>query len=173
MYHHIIRNTISAILFFTSISISQQMKIMTDGDAAFVPEIKSIVEYADNKLTISTITNSSNNSEIDIKNNDEILYINGKRVKSLETFSKQYEGTEIGKEVKLGIKRKEQMLISSFVKQDPSKFKHKIMRVEGDPSENSSGDQEIKKDQVIMKREQQKIDSPNAEVQIKSKSTKK
>ena len=133
MVYNLIQKTFLFIVMISAIAFAQQrqMKIIGSGDVEFVPEIKGLVQFENDKLKISSLNlEISKQKKIDLKENDEVLYINGKRVKNLKSFKENYEATEIGKEVKLGIKRGDEKLIATFTKQDPSKFKHKIMRMD-------------------------------------------
>lgn len=132
--------TLAFILFTISLNTfaQKQMKIMTAGEIVLVPEISGVIEYADSELKIAAANMGpqSTTTTIDIKVDDKILFVNGNRVKTLDDFNKHYEGSEIGSEVKLGIKRGDERFIVAFTKADPSKFKHKVMRMEaGDKSE--------------------------------------
>jgi len=175
MYKNIILKISFILLFFSSLSFSQQMKIISGGEIAFVPEITGIIQYENNKLKIASINNAAKgNKKIDLQPEDEILFVNGNRVKSLESFNKYYEMTEIGAEVKFGVKRENQMLIATFIKEDPSKSKHRIMRMEGEPGTKIPEKIEMKNGKILMDGKETNIDSlKRAGIKIKTKSTNK
>ncbi len=57
--------------------------------------------------------------DVDLKTRDEILVANGKRVKTIKEIEQQYNIVPVGGEVKLGIQRGADMMISRFTKADP------------------------------------------------------
>ena len=167
-----LKHVILATIFITTNFINaQQMKVISGGEISFIPEIRGIVELRENKLIISSLNDQAGGDKINLKLEDEIMYVNGTRIKSLDSFEKNYEKTEIGTEVKLGIKRNGELMITSFTKQDPSSFKHKIMRLEG-PSDGTKIDKvEMKNGKVYMDGKEVNIDSLKQEgVMIKTKS---
>ena len=56
--------------------------------------------------------------EGDIKRNDLLLMINGKRVKDMATLRAEYESASAGDEVKVGFRRGDRRFLSSFEKED-------------------------------------------------------
>ncbi len=70
--------------------------------------------------------------KVDIKQNDIIMMVNGKRIRTVDNLRKAFESIKIGEDVKLGIKRGKDMTIVSFAKGDPDKFpKMKITTMSG------------------------------------------
>ncbi|MCH7756411.1 PDZ domain-containing protein [candidate division KSB1 bacterium] len=57
--------------------------------------------------------------DIVLKENDEILMVNAKRVKTVQKFEELYNALEIGGILKMGIRRKGELMIESFKKIDP------------------------------------------------------
>ncbi|MBU0472990.1 MAG: PDZ domain-containing protein [Bacteroidetes bacterium] len=152
MKKSIFTTTALIMLFFTITTNSQQMKIITGNEIAFVPEIKGIIEFGDSQLKVAAVQPSSQESEkpIDLKVDDIVLFVNGKRVKTLDSFNENYENTTIGEEVKLGIKRGDERFIVSFKKADPTKFKHKIMRMGKNAEHADEAIGSMKKEKVMM-----------------------
>jgi len=70
--------------------------------------------------------------DLDFKKNDQIIFINGKRVKKLKDFKSVYNSLKPGDEIELGIKRKDSKFFVKFPKADSQKSKSriKIMPVE-------------------------------------------
>jgi PDZ domain-containing secreted protein len=175
MKKSVITTTALILLFFTLTANGQQMKIMTGNEIAFVPEIKGVIEFVDSQLKVAAVHPTSQESEksIDLKVGDLVLFVNGERVKTLESFNQNYENTTIGEEVKLGIKRGDERFIVSFKKADSSKFKHKIMRMEtSEEAEEAIGS--MKKEKVMKGVKEVGSDSlKQKEEIIKTKSYKK
>lgn len=57
------------------------------------------------------------NQDLDVRQGDQILMVNGQRVRELEDLNTVYSGLAIGDEVKLGIKRGSERFILRFEKQ--------------------------------------------------------
>ena len=60
--------------------------------------------------------------DIEMNQGDEILMVNAKRVKTVEAFEEIYNRTEIGGEIKMGIRRAGAFHIESFRKLDPAEL---------------------------------------------------
>ena len=58
------------------------------------------------------------NHDLDVKKGDEILMMNGERIRSISTLRELYQGLEIGDEVKLGLKRDSQRFLVRFDKSE-------------------------------------------------------
>jgi S1-C subfamily serine protease len=70
---------------------------------------------------------------------DQILMLNAKRVKTVKAFEDGYGELAIGDEVKLGVRRKGELLIVSFKKIDPEKLpkgRKMMISLDGDGSED-------------------------------------
>ncbi len=65
--------------------------------------------------------------DIDIRKGDEIKMLNGKRVRTTAAIREVYEKLEIGDEIKLGVKRGDEMFMVAFPKADPEKMKGRMM----------------------------------------------
>lgn len=80
--------------------------------------------------------------DINLKSDDEILMVNAKRVKSVKELEKIYDELEVGGEMKLGIRRGEEMYIVSFNKIDPEKLpKRKFMIRKSEPGDVKPGEE--------------------------------
>lgn len=66
---------------------------------------------------------------LDLKKGDEILMMNAKRIKSIDAMKELYEGVGVGAEVKMGIRRGEEMFIVRFNKMDPEKAPQRRMMI--------------------------------------------
>lgn len=71
---------------------------------------------------------------IDLKEGDIIMMANGKKVTSAKFISDMYDSLKIGDDLKMGIKRGEQMLMVTVKKADPETLpKRKMVIREGEP----------------------------------------
>jgi S1-C subfamily serine protease len=73
----------------------------------------------------------------ELEEGDAILMANGKKVTTVGALRELYEGAAIGSTVKLGVRRKSEMMIASFIKADPKTLPKLRMMI------SSGGDQEI------------------------------
>jgi len=79
---------------------------------------------ADGKtLTVRFVSPPPNRTEpyrnVDLREGDVVLMINGKRVRTVAEITSAYAATPVGAELKIGVERGKEMLIASFAKADP------------------------------------------------------
>lgn len=77
--------------------------------------------------------------EVDIEQGDVILYLNGKRIKSIGDFKEKYETLEIGDVVQIGLRRGDDRFISSFDKAHPEDLPQMATRVSVGGGEEGEG----------------------------------
>ena len=129
--------TLAVLIFaMTVITPDQHMKVMNADEITFIDELMGIAQYQDGSLVITSLNNKGSlldeYKDIDIQLNDVIIYTNGKPIKSLEDFKEVYGNIAVGEEVKLGIRRGEEMFIVNFKRMDSSKIKRKIITMDVD-----------------------------------------
>lgn len=76
--------------------------------------------------------------EVDLREGDVLLMVNGKRVKSVNELKAAYGAIAVGAEVKVGLERGKEMLIVAFPKADPKdlpQMKIMVQRGPGDGTE--------------------------------------
>lgn len=128
--------TILITLLIPVIMFGQIKRIITNaGDVFEIPEIGGLALQERDQLRVDNVISAENRGKayknIDIKNGDIILMMNGKKLETARNASDIYENLKPGDEVKLGIKRGEQMFIVSFKKADPKdlpKLKRMIIK---------------------------------------------
>lgn len=100
-------------------------------DVAMLMETSSILSDEDGSTIVKfmppTQAIAKEYQNVDLKTNDKILFINGKKVKKLADFKNAYNEIEIGKEIELGIKRDDERFFVKFTKCDPTKLKGRVM----------------------------------------------
>ncbi len=88
-----------------------------------VPEVGGIVKLDGKELRVDRIQPVESRKEVyravDLREGDQVLLVNGKRVKSIEALREAYDGVATGSEVKLGLQRGEELLSVAFPKADP------------------------------------------------------
>ncbi len=129
----VLTSFIGLILFANN--FAQQTIQFSAKDAMFLDELKSVVKSEDGKVFVEFSVDKNSRNEgyknIDVQKGDEILFINGKRVKTIDEFKKIYGSLADGEEVELGIKRDKDRFFQKFLKADPNNAGgeggHKIM----------------------------------------------
>ena len=104
------------------------------GEIFDIPEVGAMVMKSDSgNLKVEHVmpaeARPKGYADVDVKEGDEILLLNGKRVKAIKEIEDLYKAIPVGGEVKLGIQRGEQMMISRFAKADPKDLPHRKMIV--------------------------------------------
>ncbi|MCH7678947.1 hypothetical protein IID10_06205, partial [candidate division KSB1 bacterium] len=94
------------------------------GDGIFhLQEVQTILTSKDDTIKVMTVLpermRPKGYGDIVLKENDEILMVNAKRVKTVQEFEELYNALEIGGTLKMGIRRKGDLMIESFKKIDP------------------------------------------------------
>jgi hypothetical protein len=130
-----------AILFLavSVITQAQQTHMFNADEIVFLDEFKGIAQFKNEGLVITSLNTKASwldeYKDVDMQLNDVIIYTNGKQVKSLNDFKEIYSNAAPGAEIKLGIRRGEEMFIASFKRMDSSKIKRKIITLDGSSKE--------------------------------------
>ncbi len=107
------------------------MRMITTGDVFILQEMGAVILPEKDELRIDMVAPQSGRPEgyksVDLRKDDIILMLNGKKVAALKDLKDGYEALAIGADVKLGIKRDRQMMIVSFAKIDPAKLPKRAM----------------------------------------------
>lgn len=117
-----LRWAVMTLLCLSVVPLTQAQVVMRGGGESF-PIIlpgQFIMIGGDEPITVQTVREtSSQSSDFDLpalQEGDQILYINGTRVREWEALRDAYEDVEDDAEVKLGIRRGAETLIESFIK---------------------------------------------------------
>ncbi len=140
-----------ALFFFAAAGFAQEKVVRITGDGKSVktfkgelfdlPELGAIIVKSDSgNLKVEHImppeARPKAYADVDLKTGDEILVANGKRVKMIKEIEELYASVTVGGEVKLGIQRGADMMISRFTRADPKDLpKRKMMIVKSDGAE--------------------------------------
>ena len=110
-----------------------QKKTTAGENVLFLQELAVLISEKDGMVKIETVLPISARPEeykdLDIKEDDEILMVNAKRIKSVDDFNKIHEELEIEETIKMGIRRGEEMFIVEFKKIDPENLPNREMRI--------------------------------------------
>ena len=106
-----------------SVPDSLGMIRLSSDDAFPIPETGALVVKDGSDLKVRFVPPAGNRPEkyrsVDLQEGDQILLVNGKRVKTIAELKKAHADTPVGETFKLGIKRGEELMIVSFEKADP------------------------------------------------------
>lgn len=128
--------TILLTLLIPVIMFGQMKRVITNaGDIFEIPELGGLVLQEKDQLRVDNVISAEHRGKtyknVDIKNGDIIMMMNGRKLDKARSASEIYENLKPGDEVKFGIKRGEQMFIASFKKADPKdlpKMKRMIIK---------------------------------------------
>ncbi len=130
---------LSILLLLFIQNLSAQMMIKAEGDVFNLPELSAIIIKQEGKVSVvATMVRMrpADYKKVDVKQNDQIFMVNGKKIKSVKQLQNMYEDLAIGEEFKMAIKRGDDRKLVSFVKADPKKLpKHKMMTKTISPEE--------------------------------------
>lgn len=128
----------------SNLTTAQEFKMINSDEAQMIDEIQGFAIKENNKVLVGFIPPSEQRAKeyqkLDLQKDDEILFVNGKKVKSMSDFKTYYGELKPGDEVKFGIKRNNQPMIITFKKGEVSKGM-KIMTI---TSDGKSGDGKAK-----------------------------
>jgi PDZ domain-containing secreted protein len=104
------------------------------GEMFDIPELGAMVTKPDNgNLKVEHVmppeARPKAYADIDIKAGDEVLVMNGKRVKTIKELEQLYEAVPVGGEVKIGVQRGLESVISRFSKADPKDLPRRKMMI--------------------------------------------
>ena len=114
---------------------ADSMRVMrfNAGEVFSLPGVGALIVREGSSLRVQAVPPPENRSErfrgIDLREDDRIMLLNGKRVKTIAEFEKAYAAIAVGAETKLGIQRGEQLMIASYMKPDPKDLPQKTMRI--------------------------------------------
>lgn len=154
---------VSLLLVVAAIITAQEkrMQVFNAGEAQMLPEIKGIVLVENGKVVIGTIPDKnqreSEYKNLDLTQGDEILFVNGKKIKSIEDFKKYYGELKTGSDVKFAVQRDKDRFIVEFKKAEETKGGQKIMRFTNDGK--GGGNVKIENGKVITGGKKMGIDS--------------
>lgn len=125
-----------------------QMRIVgSPGEIWMLPEVGMVAIAHDGKLTIEGISPANSRPKdyqsIDLQQGDIIMMANGKKITDTKIISALYDSLAIGQELKLGIKRGDQMMMATVKKADPATLPKRRMVVtdeKGGPNIETSGE---------------------------------
>ncbi len=123
---------------------SRRVELEVDGETHQLVEFGALIGEVDGELKFLLTMPSDHLQKaykgVDIKEEDKILMMNGKRIRTVAEFKELYDVVEIGADVKLGLRRGEEMFIRSFPKIDPEDAPQMVMRVSRDDGEGGNED---------------------------------
>lgn len=136
--------SISFFIFFvlaTNIFSQHKMMYKAKGPTALLYEMAAIVEEDGGKLLIKMMPDKSMMNDeakkVDLAIDDEILFVNGKKVKNVDEFNKAYQAVKIGDSFELGAARDDKKFIVALKKVDPSTLNIKMKKRDANSEDNN------------------------------------
>ena len=112
-------------------------------NSLLISELTAIVQEKEGKVVFEMIPEQVMQQEkfkdLDLKKGDEILFINGKKVKTLSDLRETYEVIEPGQEIKLGIKRDKEQFFATIIREEQASGGKQMMIMSGGDSESTGG----------------------------------
>ena len=103
-----------------------QMQFFSAGDVVFINELGAVIMLRDKAIVVDMVNPPDQRSKeyqsVDLKKDDIVIMVNGKKAAALADIKAAYESASVGQEVKLGIRRGKEMMIAAFPKADKSKM---------------------------------------------------
>ncbi len=127
-----------AILFanFASAQIVREIEGPA-GEIFDIPELSAMIIGGEKELKIDFVAPKDMRlkgyEDVDVKEGDIILLLNGKRVKTIAALKEAYETSTIGDTVKVGIRRGTEMFFASFKKADPKTLPQRKIVIDDGP----------------------------------------
>ncbi len=136
--------TILLSLFATALSAQMMKRIqIPDGTPVHnLAELGAIIIEQDGVVKFlfvpPTKMRAAAYKNVDVQDDDVILFANGKRIRTLDVFKELIESTKIDSVIQLGLKRGDKRFIAAFKKADPDDLpkSHMVMR-------KSPGDKQV------------------------------
>ncbi|MFA7419311.1 MAG: PDZ domain-containing protein [Melioribacteraceae bacterium] len=154
---------VSLLLVVAAIITAQEkrMQVFNAGEAQMLPEIKGIVLVEKGKVVIGPIPDKDQRDgeykSLDLAQGDEILFVNGKKIKSIDDFKKYYGKIKTGDNAKLAVQRDKDRFIVEFKKAEEAKGGQRIMQFTTDGK--GGGNIKVEKGKVIIGGKKMDLDS--------------
>lgn len=107
---------------FAAEDAKPQIRTFKAGDVVFISELGAVIMPKGNVLVVDMVNPSDQRAKeyqkVDLRKDDEIIMINGKKAAAILDLSNAYNTVTIGQDVKLGVRRGTEMMIVSFPKAD-------------------------------------------------------
>ncbi|MGB5105244.1 MAG: PDZ domain-containing protein [Candidatus Zixiibacteriota bacterium] len=103
-----------------------QMQFFSSGDVVFIHELGAVLMLRDKNIIVDMVNPPNQRSKeyqmVDVKKDDVIMMVNGKKATALADLKIAYDSASVGQEIKFGIRRGKNMMIATFAKADQSKI---------------------------------------------------
>lgn len=131
------KSKIFAVIFLltaavNSVSAQQMIRMKAEpGKTFMLSELGAFVITEGEKTTVKFVAPSEvrpkKYQEIDIQSGDEIVMVNGKKVKIAKDIEDSYKNLKVGETFKLGVKRNGNSMLISYEKADEKDFPKRMM----------------------------------------------
>jgi PDZ domain-containing secreted protein len=132
---HALNKTLAMLMLCVLPAFAQQMRMLPAGEIFELRELGAILGQEGEHVKVMAVMPKEQRPQayqaVDIAEGDLMLFLNGKRVKSVKEFGQSYNSLALGDTIKLGVRRKEERLIAAFAKIDPKdlpvQVAHRVM----------------------------------------------
>jgi S1-C subfamily serine protease len=135
MYATLLMMMLSLLPASGSVLPADSIRVMrfAGGEMFPLPGVGAIVVKEGTSLRVQFVPPPENRPEkfraVDLRAEDRIMLLNGKRVKTIAEIQKGYDAIPVGAETKLGIQRGEELLIAAYPKPDPKDLPQRKMQI--------------------------------------------
>lgn len=131
--------TLTLLMLCALPAFAQQMRMLNTGEIFELRELGAIIGQEAEQVQVMVAMPKDMRPKayqsLDIAEGDLILFMNGKRLKTLKEFEQSYNALAVGDTIKLGLRRKEERMIAAFAKVDPKDLPqqatHRVMVGDG------------------------------------------
>lgn len=138
--------TISSMVLVAALLISGQCTAQTkiiksdghfnkkmEGNPFLLKELGAVIATEEGAMKVLNVMppaeRKDSYKDVDLRENDVVMMANGKRLSAVKELESIYEGLAVGSELKMGIKRKEEMHLISLKKADPKDLPAMQMKI--------------------------------------------
>lgn len=115
----------------------QKFEINDKDGIAMLPEVGAIVIMENGSLKVMAVAPATSRpaayKSVDLKEGDIVVMANGKRMAKPLNLDSLYKAAKVGDQIKLGIKRGEDMMIVAFAKADEKDLPKREIKMMGGP----------------------------------------
>lgn len=120
-------------IFAQNWSQKREVEMKVEGEPFNLAELGAVIVSDGESIKFLHVSDAAQRPaayrDIDAKSDDEVLMMNGKRIRDTASLKKMYDELAIGDAVKIGVRRGEQMFILDFPKIDPKDAPKMMMRM--------------------------------------------
>ncbi len=145
--------TVFSQIFAQNWSQKREVEMKVEGEPFNLTELGAVIVSDGETIKFLHVSDAERRPaayrDIDAKSDDEVLMMNGKRIRDTATLKTMYDELAIGDAVKIGVRRGEQMFILDFPKIDPKDAPKMMMRMVVDDGNGEQKDMTFGADDIF------------------------